>query len=163
MSAQVLAFRPEPPPSATDDPQALLAAVTELHTLITTDPLMGASPVRVYFVFNPAGKAAIADAIDARDPSRRSPASAYALLAYDFPFALHIVASNGRQIADDRAKAIVSAGAGLQSRALKAAAEALGIDARAVPAFNADALKQAFFPQTQETVIHLFRLELAQP
>src|SRR5580658_1291525 len=162
MSAQVLAFRSEPPP-ITNDPQALLTAVVELHTLITADPLVGASPVRVYFVFNPAGKAAIGDAIDAGDPTRRSSASAYALLAYDFPFALHIVASNGRQIADDRAKAIVSAGAGLQSRALKAAAEALGIEARTVTAFDADALKQAFFPHTQETVIHLFRLELAQP
>jgi hypothetical protein len=154
MSAQLLAFR-KPPPA---DAQALLDAIVELHALISIDPVMGASPVRAYFVFNPAAKARITDAIYAADLTREP--TAFAVMAYDFAFALHLIEIAGRPIDRERAKAIASASAGLQCAAFEAAAEALGVDARAVAAFDAGALKTAFFPSTQETVTHVFRLEL---
>jgi hypothetical protein len=154
MSAQLLAFR-KPPPA---DAQALLDAIVELHALISIDPVMGASPVRAYFVFNPAAKARITDAIYAADLTREP--TAFAVMAYDFAFALHLIEIAGRPIDRERAKAIASASAGLQCAAFEAAAEALGVDARPVAAFDVGALKTAFFPSTQETVTHVFRLEL---
>ncbi len=154
MTAQLLAFR-KPPPA---DAQALLDAVVELHALISIDPVMGASPGRAYFVFNPAAKARITDAIDASDVQREP--TAYAIMAYDFAFALHLIEIAGRPIDRERAKVIASASAGLQRAAFEAAAKALGIEARPVAGFDADALKAVFFPSTQETVIHVFRLEL---
>lgn len=154
MSAQLLAFR-KPPPA---DAQALLDAVVELHALISIDPVMGASPVRAYFVFNPAAKAQISAAIDAADAAREP--TAYAVMAYDFAFALHLIEIAGRPFRRERAKAIASASAGLQGAAFEAAAEALDIEALPVAAFDAGALKAVFFPSTQETVTHVFRLEL---
>ncbi len=156
MSAQLLAF-PAPPPQDID---ALLAAVVELHALISIDPVMGASPARVYFVFNPAAKARIVASIDAADTARAGSSTAYAVMAYDFPFALHLIEIAGRPISSERAKVIATASADLQRGAFWAAADAAGIEAEAVAAFDAEALKATFFPQTQETVIHLFRLEL---
>ena len=154
MTAQLLAFR-KPPPA---DAQALLDAVVELHALISIDPVMGASPVRAYFVFNPAAKTRITDAIDAADAAREP--TAYAVVAYDFAFALHLIEIAGRPFDRQRAKAIASASAGLQRAAFEAAADALGIEARPVAGFDAGALKAVFFPSTQETVTHVFRLEL---
>jgi hypothetical protein len=136
----------------------LLDAVVELHALISIDPVMGASPVRVYFVFNPAAKARISAAIDAADAAPAP--TAYAVVAYDFAFALHLIGIAGRPIDRERAKAIASASAGLQRAAFEAAAAALDVEARPVAAFDAGALKAAFFPSTQETVTQLFRLEL---
>jgi 3-hydroxypropanoate dehydrogenase len=156
MTAQLLAFRKPAP----QDAAALLEAVVELHALISIDPVMGASPARVYFVLNPAAKARIAVSIDAADTARAAASSAYAVMAYDFPFALHLIEIAGRAISTERAKAIATASADLQRGAFRAAADAAGIEAQAVAAFDAEALKAAFFPQTQETVIHLFRLEL---
>jgi hypothetical protein len=40
------------------------------------------------------------------------------------------------------------------------AAEAFGIAADPIPDFDAEALKTSFFPNTQESVTHLFRLRL---
>ena len=154
MTAQLLAFR-KPPPA---DAQGLLDAAVELHALISIDPVMGASPVRAYFVFNPAAKARITDAIDAADLAREP--TAYAVMAYDFAFALHLIEIAGRPSGRERAKAIASASAGLQGAAFEAAADALGIAARRVAGFDAGALKAAFFPSTEETVTHLFRLEI---
>jgi len=154
MTAQLLAFRKPPPAGA----RALLEAVVELHALISIDPVMGASPVRAYFVFNPAAKAQIAAAVDAADTTREP--TAYAVVAYDFAFALHLIGIAGRPVDRARAEAIASASAELQRAAFEAAAHALGIEAQAVAAFDADALKAVFFPSTQETVTHLFRLEL---
>jgi hypothetical protein len=154
MSAQLLAFRPSPPENA----QALLAAVVELHALITIDPVLGASPTRVYFVFDPEAKARVAAAIDLKDRCGRPPA--YAVIGYDFPFALHLLDVAAGPISGDRAKAIASASAGLQGEALRTAAAALGIKAQPVTDFDAEALKTLFFPNTQETVTHLLRLEL---
>src|SRR5580658_2801628 len=126
MTAQLLAFR-QPPPA---DAQALLDAVVELHALISIDPVMGASPVRAYFVFNPAAKGQISTAIDAADATREP--TAYAVMAYDFAFALHLIEIAGRPIDRERAKAIASASAGLQCAAFEAAADVLGIEARPV-------------------------------
>ncbi len=156
MSAQLLAF-PAPPPQ---DADALLVAVVELHALISIDPVMGASPARVYFVFNPTAKARIAASIDAADTARAGSSSAYAVMAYDFPFALHLIEIAGRPISSERARAIATASADLQRGAFWAAADAAGIAAEPVAAFDADALKATFSPHTHETVIHLFRLEL---
>ena len=156
MTAQLLAFRTPAPP----DPSALLDAVVELHALISIDPVMGASPARVYFVLNPAAKDRIAAAIEAAG-GRARPAAAYAVMAYDFGFALHLVEIAGRPISRERAKAIATASAELQPAAFLAAAEAVGVEAETVSAFDAEALKAVFFPQTQETVIHVF--ELASP
>ena len=71
MTAQLLDFRPSAPPQ--EAAAALLAAVVELHALIAIDPVMGASPARAYFVFNPAAKARIEAAIDAADAARARP------------------------------------------------------------------------------------------
>jgi nitroreductase len=155
MTGQVVAFRD---PKSPDEREALMAAIGPLHTLITIDPILGASPVRIYFVLNPQARTRIAECLDPNDRSQARFASAFALVAYDFPFALHLVEGTSPQISSDRAKAIVTCSAGLQGDALQAAAAALGIDARPIPAFDAGALKASFFPSTQETVTHLFRL-----
>jgi hypothetical protein len=154
MSAEVLAFRsPDPTPNRED----LLGALVDLHSLITIDPVMGASPVRIYFVLNPAAKAKIAECVE---DVRRPHASAYALVAFDFPFALHVTETSAPQLPLERAKAIVDASAKLQGELLQSAADAMAIEADPVMAFDADALKRAFFPNTQESVTHAFRLEL---
>jgi nitroreductase len=155
MSGQVVAFRD---PKAPDEREALIAAMGPLHTLITLDPILGASPVRIYFVLNPEARARIAECLDPNDRSQARFAAAFALVAYDFPFALQLIEGSSPQISSEQAKAIVTCSAGLQGDALQAAAAAFGIDARPIPAFDAGALKAALFPSTQETVTHLFRL-----
>jgi hypothetical protein len=154
MTADLLAFRKRPP---ADDANALLEAAVELHALMSIDPVMGASPARAYFVFNPEARRRITTTIEggvAHQPT------AYAVVTYDFPFALHLVEIAGRPARSERGKAIATLSAALQGEGLPAAAAALGIEALAVPAFDPEALKTAFFPHTQETVTHLFRLEL---
>ena len=143
------------------DSEALKAAVVELHTLVSLDRTSGAAPVRVYFAFNPAARARIAACLDPAEPACRRPPSAYALVAYDFPFALHMLGIAGAQVSAPRAKEIVSLSAGLQGDMLQAAAEAVNIEARPCLAFDAAAVKAAFFPQTQETLTHLYGLEVA--
>ena len=155
MSGQVVTFRD---PKAPDEREALIAAIGPLHTLITLDPILGASPVRVYFVLNPQARTRIAECLDPDDRSQARFAPAFALVAYDFPFALQLVEGTSPQRSSEQAKAIVTRSAGLQGDALQAAAAAFGIDARPIPAFDAGALKAALFPSTQETVTHLFRL-----
>jgi nitroreductase len=154
MTAELLAFR-KPPPA--DDAKPLLAAAVELHALLSIDPVMGASPARVYFVFDPDARRRIGSAIDG---AAGRPPTAYAVTTYDFPFALHLIEIAGRPASPERARTIATLSAGLQGEALQAAAEALGVEALVVPTFDAAALKTAFFPHTQETVTHLFRLEL---
>jgi nitroreductase len=157
MTSQIVALRGS---QGADAREAWLAAVTDLHTLITLDPVLGASPVRVYFVLNPQAIARVGACVDADDRPRARSASALALVAYDFPFALRVVESNAPGISRQRGERIVIHGAGLQGEALRAAAGAMGIDARPLPAFDEGALKAAFFPDTQETVTHLFALAL---
>jgi hypothetical protein len=157
MTSQIVALRGPPTAEARE---AWLAALTDLHTLITLDPALGASPVRVYFVLNPQAVSRILTCIDAGDRPQARFATAFALVAYDFPFALHIVQSSAPRISPERGKAIVMRGADLQGDALRAAADAMGIDARPLPAFDQEGLKAAFFPNTQETVTHLFALAL---
>ena len=152
--AELLAFRTPPP---ADDAKRLLEAAVELHALISIDPVMGATPSRVYFVFNPEAKRKIAAAIDggaARQPT------AYALVAYDFAFALHLIEIAGRPANRERAKTIAMVGASLQGETLQAAANAVGVEALPLAGFDAEALKSAFFADTGERVIHLFGLEL---
>jgi nitroreductase len=155
MTGQVVAFRSA---AAGDERDALIAAIGPLHTLITLDPILGATPVRVYFVLNPQARARIAECLDPNDRSQARFATAFALVAYDFPFALQLVEGSAPQLGRERAKQIVTCSAGLQGDALQAAAAAFGVDARPIPAFDAGALKAALFPSTQETVTHLFRL-----
>jgi nitroreductase len=155
MTGQVVAFRN---PSAAEAREALIAAVVPLHTLITLDPILGASPVRIYFVLNPQARRRIAECVDPGDGAQARSAPAFALVAYDFPFALQLIEGTAPQVARERAKQIVTRSAALQGEALRAAASAFGLDARPMPAFDAGALKTAFFPSTQETVTHLFRL-----
>jgi hypothetical protein len=81
-------------------------------------------------------------------------------MAYDVPFALHLIEIAGRPISSERARTIATSSASLQGAAFRAAADTVGVEAQTVAAFDAEALKSTFFPQTQETVIHLFRLEL---
>ena len=157
MTGQIVAFRSLP---TTDERDALLAAIVDLHALITLDPVLGVSPVRIYFVLNPQALNRIAECLDSRDRARKWPPGAYALIAYDFPFALHLVESNLPSISAPRGQEIISRSAGLQGDALQAAADASGIQADPVPSFSESALKTAFFPNTQETVTHLFRLTL---
>ena len=161
MTAAVLSF---PPPSTlkaeTDDWAALLAIVTELHALITLDRAEGSSPTRIYFVIRPQGKREVA--------ARLKPVEAhpmpemYALVAYDFPFALFQFEMAAAQISRDRAKAIIAANAELQEVVLARAAAVVGLRATPVQAFDAEGLKAVFFPSTQETVVHLLRLSRAR-
>jgi 3-hydroxypropanoate dehydrogenase len=155
MSAQVIQLRDADP---AEDGAALLAAVSELHALITLDPVLGASPVRVCFVFNPEARQRIAASLDPTDGAGRRGAPTYALVCYDFPFALQLLRASASRLAEARAKEIVVCSAGLQAEALRVAAATLGIDARPVPAFDAGGLKATFLPNTQETVIQLFAL-----
>jgi hypothetical protein len=155
MTGQVVAFRD---PKSPDEREALIAAIGPLHAVITLDPILGASPVRIYFVLNQQARIRIAECLDPSDRSMARFASAFALVAYDFPFALHLIEGTAPQLPRERAQAIVTGSAGLQGDALRAAAAAFGIDARPIPAFDAGALKASFFPSTQETVTHLFRL-----
>jgi hypothetical protein len=159
MTAEVITLRDA---QAESGREAMLSALAELHSLITIDPVMGASPVRIYFVLNPAVKSRIAAFIDAEDRGYVRPPGAYALISYDFPFALHLVETSARQMASDRAKAVVTSSAELQGYLLQSAASALGVEAQAAPDFDADALKAVFFPNTEETVTHVFRLELTR-
>jgi len=159
MTADVVTLRERQTTGGED----LLAAVVELHALITIDPVMGAAPVRIYFVFNPAARARIAACHDVANGARTPLPAAYALVAYDFPFALHLIETSARRIASERAKALVSCSADLQGDVLRKTANALGIDAQPVASFDADALKAAFFPSTQESVAHVFRLALRSP
>ncbi|HWD67478.1 MAG TPA: hypothetical protein VG227_05900 [Caulobacteraceae bacterium] len=157
MSAAVLSF---PPPVETDDREALIAIVTELHALITLDRAEGSSPTRIYFVIRPQGKREVA--------ARLKPADAhptpemYALIAYDFPFALFQFEMAGAQISRERAKEIIAANAELQEDVLAHAAAVVGLGATPVQAFDAEGLKAAFFPSTQESVVHVLRLSRAQ-
>ncbi|HTX51557.1 MAG TPA: hypothetical protein VME40_19445 [Caulobacteraceae bacterium] len=160
MTAQIV---PIAAPAPSGDDGALRAAVTELHALMTLDPILGAQAARAYFVLNPIAKARIAAAIDPSGRGHRRSPAAYALVAYDFPFALLQLQATASQLSPDRAKAVVSRSAGLQGQALQAAAAASSLSALPAPAFDAVALKSAFFPSTQETVIQLFRLELDRP
>jgi hypothetical protein len=157
MTGQIVAFRN---PETTDAREALIATVADLHTLITLDPVLGVSPVRVYFVLSPHAMSAIAACLDSDDRPRARLASAFALVAYDFPFALHLVESTAPQVSRERGKEIATRSAGLQGDALRAAAGAFGIEAHPIPVFDADGLKTTFFPNTQETVTHLFGLAL---
>jgi hypothetical protein len=160
MAGQVVAFR-RPEPTA-DEPEALIAVLAPLHALISIDPLLGASPVRVYFVLDPQARRRICECVQPGDrPAARS-AGAFALIAYDFPFALHIVETNKPQFSRDRAKDIVTCSANLQGDALRAAGKAFGVLAEPIVDFDADALKATFFSRTQESVIHLFRLALEE-
>jgi hypothetical protein len=155
MTGQVVAFRE---PRGADARQALLDAIAPLHALITLDPILGASPVRIYFVLNPQALARIGDCLDPADRSPARRAGAFALAAYDFPFALQLIDGTAGPAVRQRAKEIVTRSAGLQGDAFEAAAASFGIDARPICAFDARALKAAFFPSTQETVTHLFWL-----
>jgi hypothetical protein len=160
MIGEVVAFENA---AATKARDALFAAVTELHALVSIDPVLGASPVRIYFVFNPVAKDLVAAALDPPDRGRSRAAAAYALVAYDFPFAAHLLETGRLGISRERAREIICSSAELQEGALAQAADALGISAHPIPTFDAGALKTAFFPATQESVTHLFRLELARP
>jgi hypothetical protein len=156
-TAQVIQLRPSAPRT---DYAALMTAIGELHGLISLDPVMGATPLRIYFVFNPAAKARIAQHLDPADRAVRRQPAAYALVAYDFPFALQMFEMAARPFSPERAKEIISLNAALQGDMLQAAAGVLAIDVRPVLAFDAGALKQVFFPGTQETLTHLFQLDL---
>jgi hypothetical protein len=157
MSAEVLAFPHSDP--RTDNREVLLPILSELHALITIDPILGASPSRIVFVLNPQARGWISACVDPADTGSRA-AEAYALIAYDFPFALQQFVMAASRIPTERAKAIISCSAGLQQDSFARAAEAFGLRASPILCFDASALKRAFFPETQETVTHLFRLSL---
>lgn len=157
MTGQIVAFRT--PPTA-DEREALLVAVVDLHTLITLDPVLGVSPVRIYFLLNPQAVAKVAACLDSNDHSKARSPIAFAIIAYDFPFALYLVESSAPSLRPRRAQEIVSRSAGLQGDAFRASATASGIEAYPIPSFNESGLKAAFFQDTQETVTHLFHLGL---
>lgn len=156
MTAAVLSF---PPAVNNDDREALIAVAAELHALITLDRVEGASPVRIYFVMNPLGKREVSARLTPADAARTP--EIYALVAYDFPFALFQFEMAATQITRERAKEIISSSAELQEDSLMRAAAAVGLHAAPVPAFDADGLKAVFFPNTQETIIHVLRLSRA--
>ncbi len=158
MTADVIPLHHE---TRADDRAALIAAIPELHALIALDPLLGASPVRVYFVLNPAAQSEIAKTLGPSDRRAGVGAYAFALVAYDFPLALFQLKGETPSIPDERAKAIIRASAALQGEGLVRAADVLGLDARRIAPFDADALKRVFFPNTQEEVVDLLRVRIA--
>jgi len=161
MSAQVIPLRHAAPP---EDIRPLMAAVVELHALISLDPTMGGTAARILFAFNPAAKGRISACLASLDPVGHGPSpAAFALVAYDFPFAIHLLEMAGRRFPKPRAQEIVSLSAALLGDTLQAAARSLRIDARPVLAFDAGTLKQHFFPNTQESLTHLFSLQLGAP
>jgi len=155
MTGQVVAFRER---LTTDARETLIEALLPLHTLITLDPVLGASPVRVYFVLNPQARSRIVDCVAPGDRCSARSAPAFALVAYDFPFAMHLVEGTAPQLSRERALEIVLCSSALQGGALQAAAKAMGIKAESLASFDADGLKSTFFPNTQETVTQLVRL-----
>ncbi len=155
MSSEVVAF---PRPAAIDARETMLSAVGDLHALISLDPVLGSSPSRVYFVFSDQGRARVEASLSHRRPSAPAVATAYALVAYDFCFGLRLFAYAGSKIPPERARQIIARGADLQGDTLRRAALAFRIDADPTTAFDAVALKAAFFPQTDETLTHVFRL-----
>jgi hypothetical protein len=155
--AEVVDF---PTTASTDGRDALYAAAVELQALISIDPVLGASPVRICFAFNPSAKAQIAACLPPSGGASSRAPIAYAVVAYDFSFALHLFAMAGSPIPLERAKVIITHSADLQETLLTKAAEAVGIAVDPIPGFDDKALKAGFFPETQETVIHLFRLRL---
>jgi 3-hydroxypropanoate dehydrogenase len=157
VTGQIVAFRS---PRIADAHEAWIAAVADLHTLITLDPTLGVSPVRIYFVLNPQALSAITACVGPDDRPQARLASAFALVAYDFPFALHLIECTAPRMCRERGKQIATRSAGLQGDALRAAASAFGIEAHPLSAFDEGGLKTTFFPDTQETVTHLFRLVL---
>jgi hypothetical protein len=157
MSAEVLAFPRSD--ARTDSREVLLPILSELHALITIDPILGASPARILFVLDPQARQRVAASVAAADAAARA-AGAYALVTYDFPFALQQFAWAASHIPPERAKTIISRSAALQQDSFSRAAASLGVHAWSVPCFDAGALKAAFFPNTQETVTHLFHLSL---
>ena len=157
MSASVVAFPIQESTAARD---ALYAAVAELQALISIDPVLGASPVRVCFIFNPEAKARIAAFLPPSDGAGARATTAYGLVAYDFSFALHLFVLAGSGIPLERAKQIICRSAELQGGLLREAAAVSGVAADPIPHFDAEALKASFFPGAQERVIHLFRLRL---
>jgi hypothetical protein len=139
------------------DRDALIDAIVDLHAMITLDPILGASPVRIFFVVNPAAKAKVRTCAGLADGDADS---AYGLVTYDFPFAVQLLAATAPELVEERTRAVITRSARLQAGLLRDAADAVGIDARPAPRFDAPALKAAFFPDTQETVEHLFELRL---
>lgn len=158
MAAEVIPLRRD---TSRDDRAALLAAIPELHALISLDPLLGASPVRVYFVLNPAAQAEIAQTIGLSERRAGQGAYAYALVAYDFPLAQFQLGGETPSIPQERANVILRCSANLQGEGLIRAAGALGLEATSIGAVDAGALKRIFFPNTQEEVVALLRLQLA--
>ena len=156
MTAQVLAFRD---PGLCEERDAVRAALAELQTLINLDPVLGASPARVRFVHAPDGKTPITECMAPWE--QVVPCLAYALLAYDFTFARHLFEVAGRPVPLARAAEIISCSAGLQGDLLQSAAKRLGMTADPISVFDAEALKTRFFPRTQESVTHLFRLRIS--
>ncbi len=154
MTAAIHKFTPATPAPANDDREALLAAVSELHALITLDRVEGASPVRIYFVMSPQGKREVSARLTSAAPTPEM----YALIAYDFPFALFQFEMAGGQTTPARAKEIISSSAELQEDSLVRAAAVVGLHAAPAATFDAEGLKAVFFPNTQETVVHVVRL-----
>jgi hypothetical protein len=155
MTAELVAF----PGRADEDREALVAALLELHALLRLDHPSGATPTRAYLVANPQAMARIAAALPANE--RRRPRAAYALIAYDFPFAFFQFGQTTAQTPPERIKALITGSAGSQDEQVERAARAVGFRAQIIDSFDAPALKQTFFPQTQESVVAVLALTMA--
>jgi hypothetical protein len=156
MTAEVLAFESAGRPR---ERQALMAAIVELHALVALDPVLGAAPVRVYFVVNPHARQRIESCFSG--PDRRRPDGAYAMVAYDFPFALELLKSIAPSVDEDRAKTLIETSAEMQEATLVRAAAAIGVHIHPLPKVDTEPLKAAFFPNTQEEVTRVFWFDLA--
>jgi hypothetical protein len=156
MTAQVVAF-----PRAADEQsrKILRDALVELHALVSIDPVLGASPTRVYFVNTPRAEQLVAAVVGADDRIGDREVAVYALISYDFPYALFLLKGAG-QLTEDRAKGVITRSSDLQKTLLRHAANTIGLTAQAIESADTGALKSAFFPNTQETVTHVFRLGL---
>src|SRR5580658_2374180 len=139
------------------------ARLDELHALLHLGPVADAEPARTLFVASDAGKARLARHLcpTLRDEMMAAPACA--IVAFDFPFALNVLASAEPAACADPSLAIriAARSAALQGEVLMLAARSLGLEAAPIARFDAGGLRAEFFAGTEATVVFLCRLSAA--
>jgi 3-hydroxypropanoate dehydrogenase len=163
MSAQVVRLRQGAwSGAAAPVPRALL---DQLHDLLQLDPIAGASAVRTLFVASEAGKARLARHLAPGEQDQAPAAPAFAIIGFDFQFAVSLILSASASANPDRGAAVRTAqrSAALQGDTLRLAAAAVGLRASAIANFDATGLRSEFFAATQATVVCLCRLAPEAP
>jgi len=158
MSAQVVRLRRDIASVAAGPvPRAVLG---QLHDLLQLDPIAGASAVRTLFVASDAGKARLARHLAPGERDLAPGAPAFAIVGFDFLFAVSLILSASPMANPDCALAVRTAqrSAALQGDTLRLAAAAVGLRAATIANFDAAGLRSEFFAGTEVTVVSLCRL-----